>query len=50
MEASRVIHASLPAARYDAIARGKMIQAIKIYRETTGADRSRSRPARPSLG
>ena len=26
----------LPSALYDAIARGKMIQAIKIYRETTG--------------
>ena len=26
----------LPSALYDAIARGKLIQAIKIYRETTG--------------
>jgi hypothetical protein len=27
---------ALPAALYDAIARGKMVQVIKIYRETTG--------------
>ena len=27
---------ALPSALYDAIARGKLIQAIKIYRETTG--------------
>jgi len=27
---------ALPSSLYDAIARGKLIQAIKIYRETTG--------------
>jgi Ribosomal protein L7/L12 C-terminal domain len=27
---------ALPSALYDAIARGKLIQAIKIYREATG--------------
>ncbi|HEY0935453.1 MAG TPA: ribosomal protein L7/L12 [Trebonia sp.] len=36
---------TLPAALYDAIARGKMIQAIKIYRETTGVGLKQAKDA-----
>ncbi len=35
----------LPAALYDAIARGKMIEAIKIYRETTGVGLKQAKDA-----
>jgi len=36
---------ALPAALYDAIARGKLIQAIKIYRETTGVGLKQAKDA-----
>ena len=36
---------ALPAALYDAIARGKLIQAIKIYRDTTGVSLKQAKEA-----
>ncbi len=40
---------ALPTALYDALARGKMIQAIKIYRETTGVGLKEAKDAVEAL-